>query len=153
MEWEEEEDSAVGRARGLWFLNNNTLSDVTLIVPVKAKEGEPTKMAILAHKVLLSICSPVFFSMFCGKMRLNSDIVELMHCQYEGVLVMLRYMYAGELELTENNVMDVLHVAKKYLLNTLVQECIYFLSENIDPDNVFCIFCQMLSYMMMIEFL
>ena len=57
-------------------------------------------------KVVLSICSPVFFAMFCGEMAERSDTVDLPDCEYERVLEMLQYMY---------NAMQVLYVAKKYL--------------------------------------
>ena len=99
--------------RGLFMFNNDLLSDVSLVVRGSSDEGEPsakkTKMAIPAHKVVLSFCSPVFFAMFCGELAEKSDSVDLPDCEYEGVLEMLRYMYSGEAKLNENNVMQVLY--------------------------------------------
>ena len=60
-------------------------------------------MAIPVHKFVLSICSPVFFAMFNCPRNLTP-----LTCQteYEGVLEMLRYMYSGEVELNESNVVQ-----------------------------------------------
>ncbi|KAL9958784.1 hypothetical protein ACROYT_G035845 [Oculina patagonica] len=139
--WLTVEDS-IGQ-RGIFMFNNDLLSDVSLVVRASSDEGEPkakqTKMAIPAHKFVLSMCSPVFFAMFCGKMALRSQSVDLPDCEYEGVLEMLRYMYSGEAELNEGNVMQVLYVAKKYIVKSLADECIKFLQATLDPENVFSI--------------
>ena len=91
--------------RSIFMFNNDLLSDVSLVVPASSDEDEPkakkTKMAIPAHKFVLSMCSPVFFAMFCGELAEKTDSVELPDCEYEGVLEMLRYMYGGEAELNE----------------------------------------------------
>ena len=123
------------------MFNNELLSDVSLVVRGSSDEGDPkkSKMAIPAHKVVLSICSPVFFAMFCGELAERSDTVDLPDCDYEGVLEMLRYVYSGKVELNENNVMQVLYVAKKYILPSLADECVRFLQENLRPGNVFCV--------------
>ena len=127
--------------RGVFMFNNELLSDLSLVVQASSEEGEPkkSKMAIPAHKFVLSSCSPVFFAMFCGELAERSDSVDLPDCKYEGVLEMLRYMYSGEAELNENNVMQVLYVAKKYILPSLARECVRFLRKNVNVENVFCI--------------
>ena len=125
------------------MLNNDLLSDVSLVVRASSDEGEPkakqTKMAIPAHKFVLSMCSPVFFAMFCGKLAMGSKSVDLPDCEYKGVLEMLRYMYSGEAKLNESNVMQVLYVAKKYIVKSLADKCIQFLQSELDPGNVFCV--------------
>ena len=127
--------------RGIFVFNNDLLSDVSLVVRGSSDEGEPkkSKMAIPAHKVVLSICNPVFFAMFCGELAEKSDSVDLPDCEYEGVLEMLRYMYSGEAELNENNVMQVLYVAKKYIVPSLADECIEFLEDSVNTENVFSV--------------
>ncbi|XP_078344862.1 BTB/POZ domain-containing protein 6-B-like [Oculina patagonica] len=125
--------------RGIFMFNNELLSDVSLVVRASSDEGEPkkSKMAISAHKFVLTSCSPVFFAMFCGELAEKSDSVDLSDCEYEGVLEMLRYTYSGKAELNENNVMQVLYVAKKYILPSLAEECIQFFQENVNAENVF----------------
>ncbi|XP_078344469.1 BTB/POZ domain-containing protein 6-B-like [Oculina patagonica] len=128
--------------RGILMFNKDLLSDVSLVVRASSDEGEPkkSKMAIPAHKFVLTSCSPVFFAMFCGELAERSDSVDLPDCEYEGVLEMLRYMYSGKAELNEGNVMQVLYVAKKYLVNSLADECVRLLRKEIlNPANVFCV--------------
>ena len=134
------------RERGIFMFNNDLLSDVSLLVWVSSNDTKKSKKAIPAHKFVLSICSPVFFAMFCGEMAEKSDTIELPDCEYEGVLEMLRYLYSEEVKLNESNVMQVLYVAKKYVLPSLAQNCIDFLQRNLDPENVFCILSHAQEY-------
>ncbi|XP_078344861.1 BTB/POZ domain-containing protein 6-B-like [Oculina patagonica] len=134
--------------RGIFMFNSELLSDVSLVVRESSDEGEAkkSKMAIPAHKFVLSICSPVFFAMFCGELAEKSDSVDLPDCEYEGVLEMLRYMYNEKAELNENNVMQVLYLAKKYILPSLADECVRFLQENLNSGNVFCVLSNAQQY-------
>ena len=136
------------RERGIFMFNNDLLSDVSLVVPASIDENDAkkSKMAIPAHKFVLSISSPVFFVMFCGEMAEKSDTIELPDCEYEGVLEMLRYLYSEEVKLNESNVMQVFYVAKKYILPSLVDECIDFLQNNLDLANVFCVLSHAQQY-------
>ena len=133
--------NAAVKERSISLFNNDLLSDVSLVVRASSDESDAKKrkMAIPAHKFVLSICSPVFFAMFCGKMAEKSDTIDLPDCEYEGVLEMLRYLYCEEIKLNECNVMQVFYVAKKYILPSLAGECVEFLHRNVDPSNVFCI--------------
>ena len=136
------------RERGIFLFNNEFLSDVRLVVRASSEENDGNKsmMAIPAHKFVLSICSPVFFAMFCGEMAEKSDSIDLPDCEYEGVLEMLRYMYSEDVKLNESNVMQVLYVAKKYILPSLADECIEFLRKNVAPTNVFCVLSHAQQY-------
>ena len=89
-----------------YLFNNDLLSDVGFVVRSSCgeKHAKRTKMAIPAHKFLLSIYSPVFYAMFCGEMAEKSDTIDLPDCEYEGILEMLRYMYSHEVALHESNV-------------------------------------------------
>ena len=124
-----------------FMFNNDLLSDVSLVVRAPSDGGvsKKSKMAIPAHKFVLSICSPVFFAMFYGEMAEKSDSVYLPDCEYEGLLEMLRYMYSEKAELNESNVMQVLYVAKKYLVNSLADKCVRLLRKKLDPANVFSV--------------
>ena len=129
------------RERGIFMFNNDLLSDVSLVFRSSSDDSDvrKSKMAIPAHKIVLSICSPVFFAMFNGELSEKSDSIDLPDCEYEGVLEMLRYMYSGQVELNGRNVMQVLYVAKKYILPSLAEDCIDFLIRNLDVGNVFCL--------------
>lgn len=136
------------KERGIFMFNNDLLSDVNLVVEASSDKSAPkkSKVAIPAHKMVLSVCSPVFFAMFCGDLAERSESVNLPDCEYEGVLEMLRYMYGGEPELNEGNVMQVLYAAKKYLVNSLTVKCIEFLRGNLDTANVFCVLSHAQQY-------
>ena len=83
-EWQKTKASIT--ERGIFMFNNILLSDVSLVVGSSSDEGEPkkSKMAIPAHKFVLSSCSPVFFAMFCGELAEKSESVDLPDCEYEG---------------------------------------------------------------------
>ena len=84
--------------------------------------------------------------MFCGEMAEKSDTIDLPDCEYEGILEMLRYMYSHEVELHESNVLQVLYVAKKYILPSLAQKCVEFLMRNLDLANVLCVLSHAQKY-------
>ena len=80
-----------------YLFNNDLLSDVGFVVRSSCgeKHAKRTKMAIPAHKFLLSIYSPVFYAMFCGEMAEKSDTIDLPDCEYEGILEMLHVQPRG----------------------------------------------------------
>ena len=129
------------RERITCLFNNDLLSDVSFVVRSSCgkKDAKRAKMAIPAHKFLLSIFSPVFYAMFCGEMAEKSNTIDLPDCEYEGILEMLRYMYSNTVELHGGNVLQVLYVAKKYILPSLAQKCVVFLTRNLDLANVLCV--------------
>ena len=136
------------KERSIFMFNNGLLSDVSLVVGASSDEcdAKKSKIAIPAHKFVLSIWSPVFFAMFSGELSEKSDSVDLPDCEYEGVLGMLRYLYSEEVELNESNVMQVLYVAKKYILPSLADKCIEFLYRNLDPGNALCVLSHAQQY-------
>ena len=50
-------------------------------------------MVIPAHRFVLAVSSPVFYSMFYGELAENNDSIELCDCEYESLLELFRYMY------------------------------------------------------------
>ena len=123
------------------MFNNDTLSDVKFVVRASqygdCSDRKRTKMVIPAHKFLLSIRSPVFFAMFCGKMAETKEQIDLPDCEYDGMFEFLRYIYTDKVSLTENNVMQVAYLAAKYMIPCLAKECAIYLGRNLDSSNVF----------------
>ena len=120
------------------MFNNGRFRDVRFVVP--AAEGESdSKKVIPAHKLVLSMSSPVFEAMFYGELAETKDSIELPDCEYESLLELFRYMYSDEVGLNGNNVMGVFCLAKKYMVPSLVDRCEQFLGENLDASNVFSI--------------
>ncbi|XP_078362755.1 BTB/POZ domain-containing protein 6-like [Oculina patagonica] len=133
--------TATIRERGKFLLNNELLSDVTFVVETSDGEDDnkKRKMAIPAHKFILSMSSPVFFKMFYGEMAETSDSIDLPDCEYEGLLELLRYIYSDEAKLNGENVMQVLYLAKKYMLPSLADQCTEYLRKTLGASNVFVI--------------
>ncbi|XP_022809289.1 BTB/POZ domain-containing protein 6-like, partial [Stylophora pistillata] len=83
--------------------------------------------------------SPVFFAMFYGQMAENKDSIELPDCECESVLELFCFLYSDKVNLTGNNVMQVLYLANKYMVPSLADKCTEYLRDNLKASNVFCI--------------
>ena len=83
-------------------------------------------------KVLLAISSPVFFAMFYGELAEMKDSVDISDCEYESLLELLRFIYSDEANLNPNNVMELMYLAKKYMLRSLADKCSLYLQKNMD---------------------
>ena len=121
------------------MFNNELLSDVKF--DVRVAEGGSESMAsvkkIPAHKFLLAISSPVFCAMFYGELAEKKDSIDISDCHHSSLLELFRFIYSDEVILNGDNVMQVLYLAKKYMLPSLADKCTEFLRENIDASNVF----------------
>ena len=120
------------------IFDNELLSDVKFVVPASQADSE-TRKTIPAHKLVLAISSPVFYAMFYGQLAEAKDCVELPDCEYNSLLEFLRYLYSDEANLTGSNVMQVLYLAKKYMVPSLAEKCSEFLRKNLSTANVFSI--------------
>ena len=131
------------RERNKYMFNNSLLSDVKFVMrntsKDEAKEKCTERVTIPAHKYVLAISSPVFFAMFYGDLAETTDTIELSDCDSEGFLELLRYMYCDEAELTGSNVMQVLYLANKFIVPSLVTKCTEFLEQNLDATNVLAV--------------
>ena len=127
--------------RTKFIFNNELLSDVKFVAPASNNESESRKSqkSIPAHKFVLAISSPVFYAMFYGEMAETASTIELPDCDYESLLELFRYLYSDEVNLTGNNVMQVLYLAKKYLVPSLADKCTEYLREHLEASNAFSI--------------
>ena len=126
------------RERSKFMFNNDLFSDVKFVVQKVIGESED-RQVIPAHKLVLSIGSPVFEAMFYGELAETTDSIELPDCEYDSLLELFRYMYSDEVDLNGRNVMGVLYLAKKYMVPSLAAKCTECLQDNLDPANVFSI--------------
>ena len=134
--WQTKRSTIVERTT--FIFNNELLSDVKFVVPMSTGESERKKV-ILAHKFVLAISSPVFYVMFYGQMAETTDSIELPDCDYESLLELFRFMYTDEANLSGSNVMQVLYLANKYMVPSLVEKCTAYLRDSLKASNVFCI--------------
>ena len=130
------------KERCTYLFNNDVLSDVRLIVPAVTSpesESKKAKQVISAHKFILSISSPVFYTMFNGELPETGDSVEVLDCEFETLLEFVRFLYSDEVTLSGSNVLQVLYLAKKYMVPALADKCREFLKDNLYPSNVFSV--------------
>ena len=117
------------RERCKFMFNNELLSDVKFVV--RDSEGRSESMKeIPAHKLLLAISSPVYYAMFYGELAEKKDSIDISYCDHKSLLELFRFMYSDEVNLKADNVMQVLYLAKKYMLPSLADKCSDFLQEN-----------------------
>ena len=79
------------RERSKFIFNNDLFSDVKFVIggieaDSESSRGKRQKLVIPAHKLVLSIGSPVFEAMFYGKLAETSDSIELPDCEYDSLL-------------------------------------------------------------------
>ena len=127
------------KERNKHMFNNSLISDVTFSVNNSSAHQQQSALLIPAHKYVLAISSPVFFAMFYGRMADAARTVELADCDSDSFLELLRFVYCDEAELTGRNVIQVLYLAKKYMIPALSEQCTRFLQENLDANNVFVV--------------
>ena len=124
------------RERCKFMFNNELLSDVKFVVR-DSEGGSESMKEIPAHKLLLAISSPVYYAMFYGELAEKKDLIDISDCDHKSLLELFRFMYSDEVNLNADNVMQVLYLAKKYMLPSLADKCSEFLQENLDASNVF----------------
>lgn len=118
------------------MFNNSLLSDVKFVTT--GSHNSATE--IPAHRFVLSIGSPVFLAMFNGSMAESTlDVIVLPDCEYDALLELFRYMYSDEIIFSRNNVLQVLYLAEKYLIPSLVSKCYEYLRQIVEGSNVFCV--------------
>lgn len=130
--WQEFRKTIVSKTE--FLLNNNLLSDVQFsFIDKNNTNNEENK--IHAHKLLLSIGSSVFLTMFNGNVS-NEKNVLIEDATKEAFFELLRYLYTEKVNLNTENVFEILYLAKKYLIPFLEIECINFLKKDLTFSNV-----------------
>ena len=128
-----------------FMFNNELLSDVKFVVR-DSEGGSESMKKIPAHKFLLAISSPVFYAMFYGELAEKKDSIDISDCDHSSLLELFRFIYSDEVNFNADNVMQVLYLAKKYMLPSLADKCSEFLGENLDASNVFHVLPDALKY-------
>ena len=132
-EWQLTKNTVSERIKHMY--GNLLVADVYFTV-ADGQESSSCKFNIPCHKFILAVSSPVFYKMFYGDLKEPSEYIDLPDCDLEGFHEFLRFIYYDEVKLTGDCVIQVLYLAKKYMIPSLADRCRSFLEKNINAENV-----------------
>lgn len=96
----------------------------------------PDGKRIPAHKCILSKASDAFYGMFYGPLAGDSDI-ELPGRSVDAFKEFLQFFYSDSVELTLDNIIEVIDLTKKYCMSEFLEVCANILATNLKMDD-FC---------------
>ena len=132
-DWQSTKKTVLERSRHMF--NNPFMSDVEL-------KCESSDKKFLAHKYILATSSAVFYAMLYGKLADKNSVIHLRDTNEEYLEEFLRFLYTDECNLTADNAMSLLYLAKKYIVPSLADKCIEFLDLIFSAENIFTILHQ-----------
>ena len=132
-EWQLTKNTVSERIKHMY--GNPLMADVYFTV-ADGQGSSSRKVNIPCHKFILAVSSPVFYKMFYGDLKEPSEYIDLPDCDLEGFHEFLRFIYYDEVKLTGDRVIQVLYLAKKYMIPSLADRCRSFLEKNIKAENV-----------------
>lgn len=89
-----------------------------------------------AHKSLLAAVSDVLKAMFYGELKEDGD-VRMIDVTAAALKEFLQFFYLGQVELTEENVVEVMHLGHKYNVIKCVDVCVQFMKDTLTNENIF----------------
>ncbi|XP_064424131.1 kelch-like protein 22 [Latimeria chalumnae] len=108
--------------------DSGTLFDVVIVA-----EGKP----IQAHRILLAASCDYFRGMFAGGLREMQQTEVLVHgVSYSAMCKILHFIYTSELELSLDNVQEILAAACLLQISDVIQFCCEFLMSWVDNENL-----------------
>ena len=132
-EWQLTKNTVCERIKHMY--GNPLMADVYFTV-ADGQGSSSCKVNIPCHKFILAVSSPVFYKMFYGDLKEPSEYIDLPDCDLEGFHEFLRFIYYDEVKLTGDFVIQVLYLAKKYMIPSLAGHCRRFLEKNFNAKNV-----------------
>lgn len=98
-----------------------------------------------AHKIVLANRSDVFHKMFYGSLKETGNIT-IVDSTAEMFKQFLQFIYKSEMELTIENVAEVMYLSQKYNIASCLKMCTDFLANVLDIDNAIYIFSLAMFY-------
>nr|XP_022903653.1 kelch-like protein 17 isoform X1 [Onthophagus taurus] len=112
-------------------MRDSKLCDVTLVV-----DG----VQIHAHKVVLAACSEFMKTLLTGDFKESQQAtIKLSEINAEAANQVVNYIYGSSIEITIDNVFNILRISRMWFINTLLEECEQFLMESLNISNVLLI--------------
>lgn len=118
--------------RGEHLLKSGKWADCHFLVG-----AEPNQIMLPAHKLIMSMASPVFDAMFNGGLPEKNDPIEILDVQPEAFKALMEYIYTDKISINSvDKAFDLCYVAKKYMIPYVVEFCTKFLWSDLCPKNV-----------------
>ena len=137
QDWQSTKKTVLERSHHMF--NNPFMSDVAF-----SCEGSDKKF--FAHKYVLGTSSAVFHAMFYGKLAEKHSVVHINDTNDENLEEFLRFLYTDECNLTADNTMFMLYLAKKYIVTSLADRCVEFLMDILAVENAFVLLEQAIEF-------
>ncbi|KAF6109205.1 intracisternal A particle-promoted polypeptide [Phyllostomus discolor] len=99
------------------------------------------KETFKVHRLILAASSPYFAALFTGGMKESSkDVVQILGIEAGIFQILLDFIYTGIVNISVNNVQELIVAADMLQLTEVVNLCCEFLKGQIDPLNCIGIF-------------
>lgn len=116
------------------LLNENKFVDCTL------KVGD---RCFPCHRLIMAACSPYFRDIFFtedGKEVENTKEVVLEEINPSILDMIIQYLYSAEIDLTDDNVQDIIAVANRFQIPSVFTVCVNYLQKKLSLANCMAIF-------------
>ncbi|XP_059184010.1 kelch-like protein 41b [Centropristis striata] len=116
------------------LLNENRFVDCTL------KVGD---RSFPCHRLIMAACSPYFREIFFteeGKEAENTKEVVLEEVNPAILDMIIQYLYSAEIDLTDDNVQDIIAVANRFQIPSVFTVCVNYLQKKLSVGNAMAIF-------------
>ena len=136
-DWQSSKKTVLERNR--YMFDNELMSDIAFTC------GDSSRV-FHAHKYVLATSSAVFYAMFYGDLAQKESTINLADADEEGFQDFLRFLYTDECKITAENGVQILYLAKKYLVSSLAKKCCEVLKTSVKPENVFVLLEQAMQF-------
>ncbi|KAL3666429.1 hypothetical protein V7S43_019055 [Phytophthora oleae] len=118
------------------------LTDVVLLLQPEPLQSQDEAMddvqEVAAHRVVLATASPFFHALFTSGMKESREIspqIPIPGVPVAAFKELLRYMYVGELRVSGDTILSVLHAANRLELQEVVEICCKQLMLELNVNN------------------
>lgn len=95
------------------------------------------------HRLIMAACSPYFREIFFtedGKEVENTQEVVLDDVNPSILELIIQYLYSAEIDLTDDNVQDIIAVANRFQIPSVFTVCVNYLLKKLSQNNCMAIF-------------
>lgn len=100
----------------------------------------PNEERLFAHKLFLMTASPIFHQILSQEADNDGMLtVKINQISKNAMIEVCRYAYTDAVNFTQNNVLEILHVASKLEMRHLMEKAIEYAGKQINENSVFLI--------------